>query len=320
MTYFFMILEPTIRIGLTVPLNAQCTLLGPYKIPNYYSEFTAVFTNKTIVTPYRGAGRQHGVFVIERLLDLAAKELGIGLPEIRRRNFIAPDEFPYDNQIIYQDFTNLVYDSGDYEPSLDCAMEMIGHDEFVNEIQPVARKEGRSVGIGIVAYVEGTGIGPYEGARVQVQQSGRVSVATGIGTQGQGHFTSYAQIVAEQLRLDIDKIDLVTGDTDQFHWGTGTFASRGSVVAGNAINEAARDVRVKILKAASDELEVAEEDLELVDGEVRVVGAPSRSRWVIWPQMPIRCVVPSNLEPSQAWRPPITLGRNEERLPVECMP
>ena len=263
--------------GLTVPLNAQCTLLGPYKIPNYYSEFTAVFTNKTIVTPYRGAGRQHGVFVIERLLDLAAKELGIGLPEIRRRNFIPSDEFPYDNKIIYQDFTNLVYDSGDYEPSLDSALEMIGYDEFVNQTQPKARKEGRKIGIGIVAYVEGTGIGPYEGARVQVQQSGRVSVATGIGTQGQGHYTSYAQIVAEQLQLDIDKIDLVTGDTDQFHWGTGTFASRGSVVAGNAINEAAKDVRVKILKAASDELEVAEEDLELVDGEVRVIGAPSRS-------------------------------------------
>ena len=263
--------------GLTVPLNSQCTLLGPYKIPNYYSEFTAVFTNKTLVTPYRGAGRQHGVFVIERLLDLAAKELGIELPEIRRRNFIPPDEFPYDNKIIYQDFTNLVYDSGDYEPSLDRALEMIGYDEFVNQIQPQARSEGRTVGIGIVAYVEGTGIGPYEGARVQVQQSGRVSVATGIGTQGQGHFTSYAQIVAEQLQVDIDKIDLVTGDTDQFHWGTGTFASRGAVVAGNAINEAAIDVRAKVLKAAGDELEVAEEDLELADGEVRVIGAPSRS-------------------------------------------
>ncbi|TDI86756.1 MAG: xanthine dehydrogenase family protein molybdopterin-binding subunit [Chloroflexi bacterium] len=263
--------------GLTVPLNSQCTLLGPYKIPNYYSEFTAVFTNKTLVTPYRGAGRQHGVFVIERLLDLAAKELGIELPEIRRRNFIPPDEFPYDNKIIYQDFTNLVYDSGDYEPSLDRALEMIGYDEFVNQIQPQARSEGRTVGIGIVAYVEGTGIGPYEGARVQVQQSGRVSVATGIGTQGQGHFTSYAQIVAEQLQVDIDKIDLVTGDTDQFHWGTGTFASRGAVVAGNAINEAAKDVRAKVLKAAGDELEVAEEDLELAEGEVRVIGAPSRS-------------------------------------------
>jgi carbon-monoxide dehydrogenase large subunit len=263
--------------GLTVPLNSQCTLLGPYKIPNYYSEFTAVFTNKTTVTPYRGAGRQHGVFVIERLLDLAAKKLGIELPEIRRRNFIPADEFPYDNQLIYQDFTNLVYDSGDYEPSLNRALQMIGYEEFVSQIQPKARKEGRKVGIGVVAYVEGTGIGPYEGARVQVQQSGRVSVATGIGTQGQGHFTSYAQIVAEQLQLDIDKIDLVTGDTDQFHWGTGTFASRGAVVAGNAINEAAKDVRAKILKAASDELEVSEEDLELAEGEVRVVGAPSRS-------------------------------------------
>ncbi len=263
--------------GLTVPLNSQCTLLGPYKIPNYYSEFTAVFTNKTTVTPYRGAGRQHGVFVIERLLDLAAKELGIKLPEIRRRNFIPPDEFPYDNEIIYQDFTNLVYDSGDYERSLNDALQRIGYDDFVSQIQPKARKEGRKVGIGVVAYVEGTGIGPYEGARIQVQQSGRVSVATGIGTQGQGHFTSYAQIVAEQLQLDIDKIDLVTGDTDQFHWGTGTFASRGAVVAGNAINEAAKDVRAKILKAASDELEVSEEDLELAEGEVRVVGAPSRS-------------------------------------------
>ena len=263
--------------GLTVPLNAQCTLLGPYKIPNYYSEFSAVFTNKTIVTPYRGAGRQHGVFVIERLLDLAAEELGISKPEIRRKNFIPPDEFPYDNKIIYQDFTNLVYDSGDYEPSLEGALEKIGYEEFVNEIQPQAREQGRKVGIGVVAYVEGTGIGPYEGARVQVQQSGRVSVATGIGTQGQGHFTSYAQIVAEQLQVDIDKIDLVTGDTDQFHWGTGTFASRGAVVAGNAINEAAKDVRAKILKAASDELEVAEEDLELAAGEVRVVGAPTRS-------------------------------------------
>ena len=263
--------------GLTVPLNAQCTLLGPYKIPNYYSEFSAVFTNKTIVTPYRGAGRQHGVFVVERLLDLAAKELGLDKAEIRRRNFLAPEDFPYDNQIIYQDFTNLVYDSGDYEPSLDRALEMIGYQEFIEQIQPKARAEGKHLGIGLVAYVEGTGIGPYEGARVQVQQSGAVSVATGIGTQGQGHFTSFAQVVAEQLGVDVDKIQVVTGDTDQFHWGTGTFASRGAVVAGNAINEAALDVRNKILKAAGEELEVAEEDLELVGGEARVKGAPSRS-------------------------------------------
>jgi len=263
--------------GLTVPLNAQCTLLGPYKIPNYYSEFRAVFTNKPIVTPYRGAGRQHGVFVIERLLDLAAKELGLDRAEIRRRNFLRPADFPYDNQIIYQDFTNLVYDSGNYEPSLDRALEMIGYREFLQEIQPKARKQGRSLGIGVVAYVEGTGIGPYEGARVQVQQSGKVSVATGVGTQGQGHFTSFAQIVADQLGVDIEQVQVITGDTDQFHWGTGTFASRGAVVAGNAVNVAAKDVRAKILKAAGEELEVSEADLELAGGEVRVKGVPSRA-------------------------------------------
>ena len=260
--------------GLTVPINSQCTLLGPYHIPNYYSEFRALFTNKPIVTPYRGAGRQHGVFVIERLLDFAAKEIGIGLTEIRRRNFIAPDAFPYDNEIIFQDFAPLYYDSGNYEPALDKALEMIGYREFVENTQPQMRAEGRHVGIGLVAYVEGTGIGPYEGARVQVQSSGKVSLVTGIGTQGQGHYTSFAQIVADQVGVDVRDVEVVTGDTDQFYWGAGTFASRGAVVAGNAVNEAARDVRRKILRFAGDHLEAAEEDLEIVDGEVRVKGAP----------------------------------------------
>jgi carbon-monoxide dehydrogenase large subunit len=263
--------------GLTVPINSQCTLLGPYNIPHYYSEFTAVFTNKMIVTPYRGAGRQHGVFVIERLLDLAARELGIDRIEIRRRNFLQPDSFPHDNQIIYQDFAPLVYDSGNYKPILDSAMNLIGYQDFVQTTQPKLRKEGKRVGIGLVAYVEGTGIGPYEGARVQVQPSGRVSVATGVGTQGQGHFTSFAQIVADQLGVTASEVDVVTGDTDQFHWGTGTFASRGAVVAGNAINEAAKDVRAKILKLASDELDATPDQLELVGGKVRVKGDPEQS-------------------------------------------
>jgi CO/xanthine dehydrogenase Mo-binding subunit len=133
------------------------------------------------------------------------------------------------------------------------------------------------VGIGIVAYVEGTGIGPYEGAKVQVMGSGRVSVVTGVGTQGQGHYTSYAQIVAEQLGVSTDKIDVVTGDTDQFYWGAGTFASRGAVVAGNAINEAAKVVRKKILKLASAHFNAPEDELELADGEVRVADMPRMS-------------------------------------------
>jgi carbon-monoxide dehydrogenase large subunit len=263
--------------GLTVPLNSQCTLLGPYHIPNYYSEFTAVFTNKPIVTPYRGAGRQHGVFVIERLLDIAAKELGMDRIEIRRKNYIPPDKFPYNNEVIYQDFAPLVYDSGNYHPIMDKALEMIGYAKFVKEEQPRLRAGGRHVGIGVVAYVEGTGIGPYEGARVKVQTSGKVSLVTGVGTQGQGHFTSFAQIVADQLGVDVRDVEVVTGDTDQFYWGAGTFASRGAVVAGNAVNEAAKDVRAKILKLASEQLECAEDDLELVDGQVRVKGVPQRA-------------------------------------------
>jgi carbon-monoxide dehydrogenase large subunit len=263
--------------GLTVALNSQCTLLGQYDVEHYYSEFKSIFTNKPIVTPYRGAGRQHGVFVMERLLDLAAKELGIDRVEIRRRNLIPPDKFPYNNQIIYQDFAPLVYDSGNYEPALDKAVELIGYRQFINETQPRLRAEGKHVGLGLVTYVEGTGIGPYEGARITVETSGRVSVATGIGTQGQGHYTVFAQVVAEQLGVPVENIRLVTGDTAEFYWGAGTFASRGAVVAGNAIHAAAVKVRQKILKKASDELEVAEEDLELVDGVVRVKGSPARA-------------------------------------------
>ncbi len=263
--------------GLTIPINSQCTLLGPYHIPHYHSRFRAVFTNKPIVTPYRGAGRQHGVFVIERFLDLAARELGLDKAEIRRRNFIQPDQFPYNNEIIYQDFTALTYDSGQYHLALDKALELIEYDQFIREEQPRLRAEGKTVGIGIVAYVEGTGIGPYEGARVQVQASGRVSVVTGVGTQGQGHYTVFAQIVADQLGVDVRNIDVVTGDTDQFYWGAGTFASRGAVVAGNAINEAAKDVRAKILKLGAEMLEASAEDLELVDSTVRVKGVPSRA-------------------------------------------
>jgi carbon-monoxide dehydrogenase large subunit len=263
--------------GLTVPINSQCNVLGPYEIPNYYTEFKAVFTNKPIVTPYRGAGRQHGVFVIERMLDFAAKELGLDRVEIRKRNFVPPEAFPYNNQIIFQDFAPLTYDSGNYLASLEKAVEMIGYEQFIKEEQPRLRADGRHVGIGVAPYVEGTGIGPYEGARVTVEASGKVSVATGVGTQGQGHFTSFAQIVADALGVHVRDVYLVTGDTDAFHWGAGTFASRGAVVAGSAINAAAQEVRLKVLKLASETMEVAVEDLELVEGQVRVKGAPEKT-------------------------------------------
>ena len=157
-------------------------------MPAYDSRFTAVFTTLPIVSPYRGAGRQHGMFVIERLLDIAARELGLDRTEIRRRNFIAPDAFPYDNHIIYQDFAPLHYDSGEYGQVLDKALEAIGYRTFIAEEQSQLRAAGRRVGIGVVCYVEGTGIGPYEGARIQVQGSGRVLLCDRHRHTGSGPF------------------------------------------------------------------------------------------------------------------------------------
>ncbi|HEV3216482.1 MAG TPA: xanthine dehydrogenase family protein molybdopterin-binding subunit [Vicinamibacterales bacterium] len=259
--------------GLTIPINSQCTLLGPYDIPNYESEFTAVFTNKTIVTPVRGAGRQHGVFVSERLLDIAARELRIDRVEIRKRNLLGPDRFPHNHEIMFQDSAPLVYDSGNYLPTLEQAVDLIGYDKFIKDEQPRLRAEGKHVGIGVVCYVEGTGIGPYEGARVTVEPSGKVRVATGVGTQGQGHFTVFAQLVADALGVDVEDVRVVTGDTREFHWGTGTFASRGAVVAGSACHAAAMAVREKILRLGSSLLNVTPEQLELRGGQVRVIGA-----------------------------------------------
>jgi len=260
--------------GLTLPLNTQCHMMGPYDVANYYSESKVVFTNKTIVTPVRGAGRPQGIFIVERLLDLAAKELGIDPVEIRKRNLIPPDAFPYEHKIIDQAFAPLIFDSGNYKPVLEKAADMIGYDQFVKDEQPRLRAEGRHVGIGIVPFVETTGVGPYEGARVTVEASGKINVATGVGTQGQGHFTSFAQIVADQLGVDVRDVHLVTGDTAEFHWGTGTFASRGSVVAANAINASAKLVREKILALASKVLESPEDELELADGVIRVADIP----------------------------------------------
>jgi carbon-monoxide dehydrogenase large subunit len=263
--------------GLTVPLNSQCTLLGPYRVPAYESDLRAVFTNKPIVTPYRGAGRQHGVFVVERLLDLAARELGIDPVEIRRRNFLRPEEFPVEQPIVYQDFAPLYYDSGNYAPLVEETQRRMDWERLTREELPRLRAAGRAVGAGLVCYVEGTGIGPFEGARVQVQTSGTVTVVTGVGTQGQGHYTVLAQIAAEQLGVEVGAVEVVTGDSDQFHWGTGTFASRGAVVAGNAVHAAAMEVREKTVRTAAKALGVAEDAVELAAGVARVRHEPGRA-------------------------------------------
>jgi len=263
--------------GLTIPLNTQSHILGPYDVKNFFSEVRVVFTNRVLTTPVRGAGRPQGVYVVERLLDLAAKELGIDAVEIRKRNLIPTDAFPYEHHFIDQAFAPLIFDSGNYLPVVEKAVKMIGYHQFLQEEQPRLRSEGRFVGIGIVPFPETTGVGPYEGGRVTVESNGKVSVATGVGTQGQGHFTSFAQVVAEQVGVDVKDVHLVSGDTSEFHWGTGTFASRGAVVAGNAIHAAAVEVRKKILKLASEVLETPEEELELGNGMIRVADLPQQS-------------------------------------------
>jgi carbon-monoxide dehydrogenase large subunit len=259
--------------GMVVPIITVTQLPGPYKVPNYRSEFTVVYTNTPCVSPYRGAGRPHGCFVMERLIARIARELGLPPNEVRRRNFVT--EFPHDVGLTFQDGAPTRYDSGDYLAGLVLAEQMIDPAAF-REQQRQARSEGRFLGLGFAAYVEGTGIGPYEGAHVRIEPSGHVFAATGLTSQGQGHYTSFAQIVAHELGCSPSDVTVVTGDTTRFNWGAGTYASRALVTAGNALGLAAGAVREKVLRLAAELLEVAPADLDLVDGHARVRGAPDR--------------------------------------------
>jgi carbon-monoxide dehydrogenase large subunit len=261
--------------GIIVPLITAAQLPGPYRIRNYEVEFDVVYTNRVQVTPYRGAGRPHGAFVMERAIGLIARALGLEPVEVRRRNLIQPDEFPYDVGLTFQDGSPTRYDSGNYPAGLEMALGRIGLADFRAQ-QATARARGRYLGLGVACYVEGTGIGPYEGAHVRVEPSGKVLVATGLTTQGQGHPTTFAQIAAEALGCDPADITVVTGDTTRFNWGAGTFASRALVTSGNAVGIAARKVRDKALALAAELLEAAPADLELVEGAVRVKGMPDR--------------------------------------------
>jgi aerobic carbon-monoxide dehydrogenase large subunit len=261
--------------GMVVPIITVTQLPGPYKVPNYRSEFTVVYTNTPCVSPYRGAGRPHACFVMERLIDRIARELELEPNEVRRRNFVQPDEFPWDVGLPFQDGAPTRYDSGSYPAGLALAEEMIDIRAFRLE-QAAARAEGRYLGLGFAAYVEGTGIGPYEGAHVRIEPSGQVLAVTGLTSQGQGHYTSFAQIVADALGCEVTDVTVVTGDSSRFNWGAGTFASRALVTAGNALGLAARAVREKVLTLGAELLEASVADLELSEGRVRVRGAPGK--------------------------------------------
>jgi aerobic carbon-monoxide dehydrogenase large subunit len=259
--------------GCVLPYNTVAHLIGPYQVRNLAVDVTAVVSNKSPNAPYRGAGRPEVVFAIERAVDCLARELGLDPAELRQRNFIRAEQLPYDLGMPYRDGNPLVYDSGDFPATLAGALGAIDYAGFRKE-QASLRRQGILRGIGLAGYVEGTGIGPYEGASVRVDLDGRVVVASGSCSQGQGHETAYAQLAADELGVPLEWVTVIGGDTGAVPFGLGTYASRGAVTAGSSIVLAAREVRQKLLEAAAALNEVAPTDIEIAAGQVGVRGLP----------------------------------------------
>jgi carbon-monoxide dehydrogenase large subunit len=259
--------------GIVLPYNTVAHLLGPHRVPNLHVECRAVVTNKTPNAPYRGAGRPESVFAMDRIVDCLARGLGMDPAELRRRNYLTAADLPYELHIPYRDGNPLVYDSGDFRANLDAALAAIDYEALRRE-QMELRARGIHRGIGLSGYVEGTAIGPYEGAAVRMDASGHVVVATGAASQGQGHETSFAQVAADALGVPLDWVTVVGGDTAAIPFGVGTFASRSAVNAGSSIHVAATRVREKLTLAAAALLEAAAEDIEISDGIAAVRGAP----------------------------------------------
>ncbi|RDD62200.1 aerobic carbon-monoxide dehydrogenase large subunit [Ferruginivarius sediminum] len=262
-----------IPYGIAVAQVASTSIAGPYRIPNIRVRFRAVYTPTVPVTPYRGCGRPQACFAIERAMDQLADELGIDRFEIRRRNLIRDDEFPYARDgLLFADGLQVKHDSGQYLRALEMAREAIGWDDFPAK-QAEARAEGRYLGLGLAFYVEGTGLGPYEGGHIKIHPiTGKVYVNTGLAGQGQGHETSFAQIVADQLGVNVSDVIFREGDTGAYDWGVATFASRAAVVSGNAIYKAAKVVRQQLVEAAANMLEAPTDEIELTDGYASVKG------------------------------------------------
>jgi carbon-monoxide dehydrogenase large subunit len=251
--------------GVIMPYIAAATMPGPYVVPAYQLETVVVLTNKVPTTPVRGAGRPQAVFAMERLMDRIAHELGIDRAEVRRRNFIRPEQMPYQVGLIFRDGKPLVYDSGDYPKLQATALASAAYDSF-RDRQRSALDAGRFVGIGLANYVEGTGLGPFEGVTVRVLPSGKVAVASGATNQGQGTRTTLSQIVAEQVGCRLDDIIMTLGDTAAISQGIGAFASRQAVNAGCSALVAGQAVRSQIIALAARALGVDEADIDLDDG------------------------------------------------------
>lgn len=262
--------------GIVMPYISATTFPGPYVVPAYKFDTSVVMTNKVAATPMRGAGRPQAVFAIERLLDAVARELGLDRAEVRRRNLVPPEAMPYKVGLIYRDGQPVTYDSGDYPRCQAMALEKADWNGFEKRRQK-AQDEGRCIGIGLANYVEGTGLGPFEGVSTRILSSGRVLMRTGAAAQGQGHRTVLAQICADELNVDISQVDVEIGDTASVPIGVGTFASRMMVNAGSSVRVSASTVAKKLKQMAAAYFKVDEDSVELADGTVRVSGAQGGS-------------------------------------------
>ena len=259
-------------------------LVGPYTIPNIRCKVIGVFTHTTPVDAYRGAGRPEATYVVERMLDLFAAEIGMDPVEVRRKNLIPAFSDGYEVA------TGVSYDSGNYEAALDMALGMIGYDDFRKE-QAEARKQGRYLGVGLSTYVEICGMAPsavayalgaragvWESALVRVHPTGKVTVYSGASGHGQGHETTFAQVAAAEFGIPVEDVEVVESDTAQVQQGTGTFGSRSAVVGGTAIHMSAAKIKDKARRIAAHMLEAAPEDVVYEDGKLFVQGAPAEAK------------------------------------------
>lgn len=262
--------------GLQVPSITTSTVPGPYRIPNIHTELYACYTNMVPTSSVRGAGRPQAVFAMERMMDRIAEYLDLDPAEVRRRNLIPADEFPYQVGIMFRDGSPLTYDSGDFPALLDGTLARLGYDN-ARQMQAQARAEGRYVGIGMAIYVEGCGLGPYEGAKVRLTNQGRILVTLAAAGQGQGYETVYAQIAADAIGVDMAQIDVVTGDTSRIPFGQGTFASRITATAGPAVFDAALQMRERLVDTAAKMLGCEATELIFDGDHVTLDGDPEKS-------------------------------------------
>jgi len=265
-----------LTLGEAITQNTINHLPGPYRIPHYRATGRNLVTHKTFAAAYRGAGRPEAAFVLDRLLDRAARRLGLDPAELRRLNMIRPAEMPFSSGLTYRDGVRIVYDPADYPAAFDQALQRLGYARWRDE-QSRRRGSARPIGIGLSAYVEGTGLGPFEGADVRVDPDGTVFVHVGVSAQGQAHETTLAQICADRLGVPIEAVVVKGGDTALVGYGMGTIASRVAAVAGPAVARAAEEVARKARLVAAELFECSPEDIVLADARVLVAGVRDRS-------------------------------------------